>query len=384
MKVHVSRESKVQKTPRYIQMTAMFDLSPEQKSKRQWSFDLPIESRSWNIGLIVGPSGSGKSTVARHLWGELADTTHRWPRDIAVIDAFDVKTETKTIVETFMAVGFATPVSWLQPYDTLSNGEKFRCDMARTLLSSAKDVKVVDEFTSVVDRQVAKVVSHCVGKKVRVDGSQFVAVSCHSDIIDWLQPDWIAEPAIGAFEWRSLQRRPEQQLEIRKCKKDVWDRFKHYHYLSADLHNAAKCFCGVVNGVVVAFAAVVHFMHPLRKNICTINRMVVLPDWQGLGIALKMSNEIGKSLWDNDHELRYMVAHPGVISMLSKSPRWRANNIKTSRASALTSKMAKHILNFSDGRTSASFSYVAPQGSRSLSNRSLMPLSEWYDKIGVV
>jgi ABC-type glutathione transport system ATPase component len=49
----------------------------------------------------------------------------------------------------------ASPPSWIKPYSILSNGEKFRCDLARALLGDKKRVWF-DEFKSVVDRTVAR------------------------------------------------------------------------------------------------------------------------------------------------------------------------------------------------------------------------------------
>jgi ABC-type ATPase with predicted acetyltransferase domain len=70
--------------------------------------------------------------------------------------------------------------------------------MARAL-SEDTDMVVIDEFTSVVDRQVAQVASHTVQKAVRrTPGRQFVAVTCHYDVTDWLQPDWVYDVAAGA------------------------------------------------------------------------------------------------------------------------------------------------------------------------------------------
>jgi len=90
----------------------------------------------------------------------------------------------------FNSVGFSSPPSWLKPYHVLSNGEKMRVDLARSLLSK-KDIVVFDEFTSVVDRNVAKITSFAVSKSVRKTKKQFVAVSCHFDILEWLEPDWV-------------------------------------------------------------------------------------------------------------------------------------------------------------------------------------------------
>ena len=94
------------------------------------------------------------------------------------------------IQRTFNSVGFATIWPWLKPYHVLSNGERMRVDLARAILSN-NDMIVFDEFTSVVDRTVAKTASAAVSKAIRKTKKQFIAVGCHRDIIEWLEPDWI-------------------------------------------------------------------------------------------------------------------------------------------------------------------------------------------------
>jgi ABC-type ATPase with predicted acetyltransferase domain len=97
--------------------------------------------------------------------------------------------EMSEIEKMFYAVGFGSVPSWLKPYSVLSNGEKMRVDLARALLE--KDKICFDEFTSVVDRNVAQTACIAINKAIKSTNKQFVAVSCHYDIIEWLQPDWV-------------------------------------------------------------------------------------------------------------------------------------------------------------------------------------------------
>lgn len=99
------------------------------------------------------------------------------------------ETSIETIERMFYSVGFGSVPSWLKPYNVLSNGEKMRVDLARALLE--KDFIVFDEFTSVVDRQVAQTSCIAINKAISKTNKKFIAVSCHRDIIEWLQPDWI-------------------------------------------------------------------------------------------------------------------------------------------------------------------------------------------------
>src|SRR4029077_5021989 len=64
---------------------------------------------------------------------------------------------------------------------------------------------VMDEFTSVVDRTVAQIGSAALAKTVRQRGQKFIAVTCHEDVEDWLQPDWVYRPAPNFFAWGGFQ-----------------------------------------------------------------------------------------------------------------------------------------------------------------------------------
>ena len=76
--------------------------------------------------------------------------------------------------------------AWLRPYRVLSNGERFRADLARIVCNAPPRV-VVDEFSSVVDRQVAKLGALAFQKAWRRTAGQAVLLSCHYDILDWLE-----------------------------------------------------------------------------------------------------------------------------------------------------------------------------------------------------
>jgi ABC-type ATPase with predicted acetyltransferase domain len=85
----------------------------------------------------------------------------------------------------------------------LSNGEQFRAGLAR-LICDAPDKVVVDEFTSVVDRQIAKIGASAFAKAWRKNkGKQIVLLSCHYDIIEWLQPDWVYDTRVSEVKKKS-------------------------------------------------------------------------------------------------------------------------------------------------------------------------------------
>lgn len=184
----IVKKSKISDTFRTKSVIGAFDLDIN-KFGEHFTGNIDIEGKEWNVGLIVGGSGTGKTTIAREVFGEhiYCGMPHT---EQSVIDDMPKGATMQEIEKMFTSVGFASPPNWLRPYNVLSNGEKMRCDLAYALLNG-DDLVVYDEFTSVVNRQVAKASSFAISKCVRRNNRKFVAVSCHDDIIDWLEPDWI-------------------------------------------------------------------------------------------------------------------------------------------------------------------------------------------------
>lgn len=183
----IVRRSPIKATYRTARVRADYDYEQTESVERfTGSFDLPDD---WHVGLIVGASGTGKTTIARELFGDAVVSGFDYSA-ASVIDDMPSGASVDDITRMFYAVGFGSVPSWLKPYSVLSNGERMRVDLARALLSDF-EIVVFDEFTSVVDRNVAKTVSQAVSRGVRRLGKQFVAVSCHRDVIEWLQPDWV-------------------------------------------------------------------------------------------------------------------------------------------------------------------------------------------------
>ena len=317
--VNLLVESQIDETPRVLQLSGMFDCPVSEKIKREWRGELPIDEKDWNVGLIVGASGSGKSSILRQLYGEPASLS--WGRK-SIIDDFDKSLKIEEITSACSAVGFNTIPSWMKPYAVLSNGEKFRADLARRLLEGKSPI-VVDEFTSVVDRHVAKIAANAVQKFVRKRNFKFVAATCHYDVIEWLQPDWILEPETMTFTWRALRRRPTVEAHIQRVEYSAWSRFAPYHYLTAELNSAAQCFGVIIDNEIVCFAGVIHFPHPKIKNIKRVTRLVTHPDWQGLGLGFVLVDALGAAYKAMGYDLRTYPAHPSFVRAFSHSPRWR-------------------------------------------------------------
>jgi energy-coupling factor transporter ATP-binding protein EcfA2 len=367
MNASITVQSPVTRTPRVLQLEGMFDLQPTQKTALSWEVRLPLDEKSWNVGLIVGPSGCGKSTIARTLWPtETArGASFTWPADRALVDAFPAALSIKDIAELLSSVGFSAPPAWLRPYAVLSTGQQFRVTLAR-LLAEAPSLAVLDEYSSVVDRIVAQVGSAALARTVRRRNQRFIAVTCHHDVEEWLQPDWVFQPEMNTFTWRLLQRRPAIELQIFRCKAAAWALFQHHHYLNHALANGAVCFLATWRGRPVAFSAWVNAM--TRRGGRREHRTVTLPDFQGVGIGFAVSTFLA-SLWKGlGFRASSTTTHPAFIAARKRSPLWRL-----SRAPSLggAARERRSRLRHAATRLTAGFEYIGPPMSPALGRRLL-------------
>ena len=193
---NIIKEVKPEKSFRVSSIIGAFDLDVEHINEH-FEGNIDIENKEWNVGLIVGGSGTGKSTIAKELFKDNYIKGFEYSAK-SVVDDMPKDKSIKDIEMTFTSVGFASPPSWLKPYGVLSNGEKMRVDLARSILED-RELIVFDEFTSVVNREVAKTSSYAISKAVRKQNKKFVAVACHKDIIEWLEPDWIYDTDEKSF-----------------------------------------------------------------------------------------------------------------------------------------------------------------------------------------
>lgn len=376
MLADVEVRTTVSRSVRARQLEGSYDVPGVNSHTLRWHVDAPIEGRDWSVGLIVGPSGSGKSTILREMFGAVDDLA--WG-DTGVVDDFGPELSVEQIATVCSAVGFNTIPAWLRPYRVLSNGERFRVELARRLLMSTPDTPIVlDEFTSVVDRQVARIGSHAAQKYIRRNGRQMVVASCHYDIEDWLQPDWVLEPqashladrpVASPFRWRSVQPRPDVRIEITPATFEAWHLFAPFHYLTATLNHSARCYVlwartdDEHDWEPAAFVGALHRPHraPKAGAVWGVSRVVTLPDWQGLGLAFVLMDTLGSAYRAMGCQWHTYPAHPALIHGFDRSPSWQmisGPEIVSSHQGPNSTTAAKWR---PGGRPNATFRYCGPK-----------------------
>jgi GNAT superfamily N-acetyltransferase len=288
--------------------------------------ELPIEDDAWKIGLIVGPSGSGKTSMGKTVFGpDSFYEPNDWPEDKPIIDAIAPHGDFNNVTGALAAVGLGSVPTWLRPYPVLSNGEKFRANLARVICEAPREI-VIDEFTSVVDRQIAKFGALAFQKAWKRTGGRCILLSCHYDIVEWVEPDWVFDTATGQYSGRGLWRRPKFELEIYKTDGSYWPMFEPHHYLKLPRMIACDYFVGAVEDKPVCH---IGFSARLDISAMRAGRMVVMPEWQGAGIGLLFLNTLSQMYvdglgryGDRINKIYCNTSHPGLSKALRGCGKW--------------------------------------------------------------
>lgn len=327
----VTLESEPSRTFRCQKAANSVDLDVEKKLRHEFSIEADIES-PYNVGLIVGASGSGKTTLAREIYGpeslqRVLDLTR------PIIDQFPDDYTYDDCAALLCGVGLSAVPCWIRPAGSLSNGQRERAEIALQM-SRGAEVVVIDEWTSVVDRTVGKVMSHCIQRWARKNDRRVVLASCHYDVIEWLQPDWIIDCNKAHFEdRRCLQRSRTEQLrfDIRECDKSAWAYFAKYHYLSERLPPCLIRTFGLFHGDdQIGFECFANYV-PYRKEDQVMgrpmkmhsNRAVIHPDYVGMGLGLKMIDACSEIMHREGYEVHAKFSSIPLLKARMKSDAWR-------------------------------------------------------------
>jgi energy-coupling factor transporter ATP-binding protein EcfA2 len=344
-------------TFRSSKIEGLFDLPKRTELTKSWEVDIPVDDFDWNIGVIVGPSGSGKTSIGRIAFGE--ENYHQgyqdWSSEASLIENFPESATVEEITQVLSSVGFSSPPNWLQPFHTLSNGQKFRVEMARILFDE-RDTIVVDEYTSVIDRTVAQIGSSAIAKTARRRKKRLVLLSCHYDILDWLEPDWVYYVDTAKFERGSLWRRPAIQIDIKRCHHSSWRLFREHHYLSHSLLKHAQCYVALINGEPAGFFAYIREHMTKKKNKIRGHRSVVLPDYQGLGLGNIVTKRLMKYYTEQGFIVTAITSHPSFIASRSRDKDFRlCNKVEYGIVNGVT-EMTKEQKDLK--RVKATFQYI--------------------------
>jgi energy-coupling factor transporter ATP-binding protein EcfA2 len=328
-KIDIKLQSEVFNSFRCQVAANSLDIDVKKKSTHNLKIDNINIPNDWNIGLIYGASGSGKTTTVTELFGKdvfeiIIDD------DKSIIDQLPTDLSYEECASMLNGIGLNSVPCWLRPVKTLSNGQKARAE-ALLLMSSNKEIIFIDEWTSVVDRTVAKAMSISLSKYAKKNNKKIILLSCHYDILEWLSPDWLIDCNVQKFQLPQTEdfffkEREKLEFTIREVERETWKYFSKYHYLSERLPGGKIYLYGLFHGDnQIGFQCFANYT-PHKKGTKIIyhsNRTVIHPDYNGLGLGIKLINETSKHLY-NKIECKIMAKFSAtpIFKAMIKQKQW--------------------------------------------------------------
>lgn len=286
----------------------------------------------YNVGLVVGASGSGKTSLVRSVWGDECFVELLDP-DLPIIDQFPPSWGYDDCAAALSGVGLTHVPCWIRPARTLSNGQRARAEAALQLARMRDDngTVIIDEWTSVVDRTVAKVMSHCIAKHARRHDRRVVLCSCHYDVIEWLNPDWIIDCNQQSFInrrslCRSYERSERLEFTVRAVERATWHAFSRYHYLSDRLPGGYIRTFGLFHGdEQIGFQCLANYVPHRRGTKMQLhsNRTVIHPDYAGLGLGILLINATCAIAAREGFDPRAKFSSLPIYRSMKQQPCWR-------------------------------------------------------------
>ena len=151
--------------------------------------NLQLDIGHKDLVLFAGPSGSGKSSILREVGRQLQaiDADQLILPQVPIVEALSGSVEER--IKTLTGCGLGEARLMFRTPAELSEGQRYRFRIAYALNQPGEAPIMLDEFTAVLDRTLAKVVAFNLRKLVDRSGLGVLCATTHQDIVDDLNPD---------------------------------------------------------------------------------------------------------------------------------------------------------------------------------------------------
>lgn len=296
-----------------------FGIGIEQKSFTIFS-NTEIDIKPGDVVYITGDSGAGKSLMLRELQNRLKTLKHIFgescnEHDVLISEEMLIDSLGKTTEEAISYLSFAglnDAYLFLRRYDQLSDGQKYRYKIAR-LLSQNRDIFFFDEFCSMLDRETAKAVAFCIQKLIRKTKKTLIVATASDDLIQDLSPSVLVRKNYGHETDVTYPKNISTKCSlmnnviIEQGTIEDWRRLEYFHYRAGMPYGPQKIFVAKIGdrivGVIIysnsplsckprnQYLGHVPTAEEINKDFVIISRVVVLPKFRGIGLAIKLVKE---------------------------------------------------------------------------------------------
>jgi len=325
------------------------DINIEEKSKHSVEVEADFET-PFNIGVIVGASGTGKTALAKSIFGDNCFKEHL---DLTkpLIDQFPQGFSYDERASFLTGVGLTSIPCWIRPAFTLSNGQRQRANVALSVAFSDKGIVCIDEYSSLVDRTVGQIMSNSIQKFARKKNIKLVLCSCHFDVIDFLNPDFVVNLDQLTYEERrslssSYQRKTKLEFDVRKVSRKTWSSFSSLHYMTDKIPGGLGFYFGLFHkNIQIGFLSFHNYV-PHRKHSTLIlhgSRIVLRGDYAGFGLSIPFLNASCKQLKESVKcEIRTTSSSVPMMKAQLKDRHWKLVESELVLGKAASEKMRKY------------------------------------------
>jgi len=316
-RINIHYRTRTEITPRTIAVAEAFGLGVDEHQEHVIYDNVELKISPRDIVLVTGESGSGKSVLLKALAKDLGDQAINMA-DISVdADKPLIDTVGKTLkegLELLSRVGLNDAFLFVRRYSQLSDGQKYRYRIAKTI-ESGRQYWVMDEFCSTLDRDTAKIVSFNVQKLARKEGKAVLVATTHTDLLEDLKPSVHIHKRFGKeIEVKYFPNKINKtcslarEMYVAEGSREDYEKLAQFHYREAKgLVAVQKIFAlkrgeETVGVIVYKYPAITTFgrskafgrklsLEEINRDLALISRVIVHPKYRTIGLGVKLVKE---------------------------------------------------------------------------------------------
>lgn len=91
--------------------------------------------------------------------------------------------------------------------------------------------------------------------------------------------------------------------------------------MTSNIANSSQCYGLYTDkNKIIGFIAIIHFPS-IIKNLKKVHRLVILPDYQGIGLGSKLLDEVAK-IYSKDFDVRITTSAKNLVKSLVRNKKW--------------------------------------------------------------